>query len=133
MKKIKNIIFVIIISIITFLMSQIIVYFLSKENFLKSPMYILLPLVGFFGMYFFTNHFIEFVKIKKLYFFIIFVLMGLFIYYFILVLYFYQIYVVLNGLSISMALKIDYFGLLLDSAFIEFLFSGAVGIIFAKK
>jgi hypothetical protein len=32
-----------------------------------------------------------------------------------------------------MALKIDYFGLLLDSAFIEFLFSGAVGIIFAKK
>lgn len=109
------------------------VYFLSKENFLKSPMYILLPLVGFFGMYFFTNHFIEFVKIKKLYFFIIFVLMGLFIYYFILVLYFYQIYVVLNGLSISMALKIDYFGLLLDSAFIEFLFSGAVGIIFAKK
>lgn len=132
----KNILFTIILSIITFLISQIMVYFISKDNFLKSPMYILLPIVGFFGTYFLTKYFLEFTKIKKWTFLIVFVVMGFFIYYFILFLYYYQIYVVLNNDLLSKTIKIlnkDFFKLLLDSAYLEFLFSAIVGLIFSKK
>ena len=105
MKAKKNIFFIIILSIITFLISQIMVYFISKENFLKSPMYVLLPIVGFFGTYFLTKYFLEFTKIKKWTFLIVFVIMGFFIYYFILFIYYYQIYVVLNNVSLAKTIK----------------------------
>ena len=136
MKNKKNIFFIIILAIITFLISQIMVYFISKENFLKSPMYILLPIVGFFGTYFLTKYFLEFTKIKKWVFLIVFVLMGFFIYYFILVLYYYQIYVILNNVPFTTAIGIlnkNFFTLLLDSAYLEFLFSATIGLIFSKK
>jgi len=136
MKAKKNIFFIIILSIITFLISQIMVYFISKENFLKSPMYVLLPIVGFFGTYFLTKYFLEFTKIKKWTFLIVFVIMGFFIYYFILFIYYYQIYVVLNNVSLAKtieALHKIFFKTLLDSAYLEFLFSAIMGLIFSKK
>jgi len=136
MKAKKNIFFIIILSIITFLISQIMVYFISKENFLKSPMYVLLPIVGFFGTYFLTKYFLEFTKIKKWTFLIAFVVMGFFIYYFILFIYYYQIYVVLNNVSLAKtfeALHKIFFKTLLDSAYLEFLFSAIMGLIFSKK
>lgn len=132
----KNILFTIILSIITFLISQIMVYFISKDNFLKSPMYILLPIVGFFGTYFLTKYFLEFTKIKKWTFLIVFVVMGVFCYYFILFLYYYQIYVVLNNIALSKTFEIlnkGFFKMLLDSAYLEFLFSAIIGLIFSKK
>ena len=136
MKAKKNIFFIIILSIITFLISQIMVYLISKENFLKSPMYVLLPIVGFFGTYFLTKYFLEFTKIKKWTFLIAFVIMGFFIYYFILFIYYYQIYVVLNNVSLAKtfeALHKIFFKTLLDSAYLEFLFSAIMGLIFSKK
>lgn len=136
MKAKKNIFFIIILSIITFLISQIMVYLISKENFLKSPMYVLLPMVGFFGTYFLTKYFLEFTKIKKWTFLIVFVVMGFFIYYFILFIYYYQIYVVLNNVSLAKtfeALHKIFFKTLLDSAYLEFLFSAIMGLIFSKK
>jgi hypothetical protein len=136
MKEKKNIFFIIILSIITFLISQILVYFISKENFLKSPMYVLLPIVGFFGTYFLTKYFLEFAKIKKLTFLIVFVVMGFFIYYFVLFIYYYQIYVVLNNVAFLKTLEIlnkGFFKTLLDSAYLEFLFSAIIGLIFSKK
>lgn len=136
MKAKKNIFFIIILSIITFLISQIMVYLISKENFLKSPMYVLLPMVGFFGTYFLTKYFLEFTKIKKWTFLIVFVVMGFFIYYFILFIYYYQIYIILNNATLAKMfedLHKIFFKTLLDSAYLEFLFSAIMGLIFSKK
>jgi MFS superfamily sulfate permease-like transporter len=57
--------------IILFIITMIITLGLEKlitpDNFLKSPMYLLLPIVGFFAMYYLTKPIMNYMKIKKTY------------------------------------------------------------------
>jgi len=124
----KNIIKMILFFIISFIISQITVYFLSPDNFLKSPTFVLLPLVGFFGMFFLSPTIMKDLKMNKITVLICFLGLCLLGYYFGLLFYNYNIYVILNNI----ALKMPYFSMLLESAFFTFMVSGLFGIVFSK-
>lgn len=114
--------------IISYIVSQLLIYFLSRSNFMKSPMYIFLPVVGYFAMYFLADIIKKEININTLTLVISFVLLCLIAEYLAVYLFNYNTYVILNNMSV----RFDYFKILLDSAFLEFIVSGIFGII-AKK
>ncbi|MDD3178203.1 MAG: hypothetical protein PHR26_01660 [Candidatus ainarchaeum sp.] len=119
----------IIIFIISYAFSQILIKILSPTNFFTSPMYILLPIVGFGGMYYLTPTIMKYINLKnKYYFSIIFFIIGI-LCFLIATFFFYW-----NSLKIlnNMPIKYPFFKILLDSAYLELIISGIFGILSNK-
>jgi hypothetical protein len=110
--------------------SQLLVKLLSPNNFLTSPMYILLPLVSFFATYYFSEYIMNYIEVKNKYFFAgLFVLFSLIAFYIVLFIFFWNSMKILSNVPISF----PYIKILLDSAFIEFIVAGILGIIGIKN
>ena len=113
--------------ILFFLISVIVSLVLEKiitpDNFAKSPMYWLLPIVGFFGMYYISEPVMEYMKIKNKYWFTaIFVGIALVAFYIMLFIYFWNVQYILSQQSIHY----PFIKLLIQSAYLEFI----IGILF---
>jgi len=113
--------------ILFFLISVIVSLVLEKiitpDNFAKSPMYWLLPIVGFFGMYYISKPVMEYMKIKNKYWFTaIFVGIALVAFYIMLFIYFWNVQYILSQQSIHY----PFIKLLIQSAYLEFI----IGILF---
>ncbi len=120
---------VIILFILAMGVSQILIKLLSPSNFFTSPMYILLPLVGFFSAYYIAPAVMKYMKINDKHVFAgIFVVLGVICFYIVLFIFYWNVLKVLNQQPISF----PYWQLLLDSAFFEFIVAGAFGIISIK-
>lgn len=128
MKKALNIILFFLLS---YVLAQGLFYFLAKDNFFTSPMYMLLPIVAFFGLLLVTPIVEEYTKWNKWTILILFVLISIFCYALIVYIYAYEVYTVLNNMAIPKNLEI--FKQLMSSSFLGFIVSGAIGIIAAKK
>ena len=117
--------------ILAYALSQLAIYFLSKDNFFKSPMYILLPIVGFFAFWYLTPVVERYTNWN------FYVILGLFIgiclivQHIIMYIYAYQIYVILNKIAIPKDLGI--FKQFLSSAFFPFVISSVIGMFASKK
>ena len=119
----------IIMLVITYVISQGLIKFLSPSNFFTSPMYILLPLVGFIGMYYLAPSIMKYIHIKnKITFAGIFFVVGIFCFLIATFFFYWNTLKVLNNMPINY----PFFKLLLDSAYLEFIISGALGIITIK-
>jgi len=114
--------------IATYIVCELLVYFLSKDNFFTSPMYVLLPIIGFVGLYFVTPIACKYMKINKTIFFILFIALAVIAFYVALYFFFWNYFKVLNDLPI----KFPFFKILLDSAYLEFIVAGILGA-FASK
>ncbi len=117
--------------ILGYFLSQLAIYFLSKDNFFKSPMYILLPIVGFFAFYFLTPVIEKYTNWNFYVILVLFLIICILVQYLILYIYAYQIYVVLNKMAIPKDLGI--FKQLLESAFFPFIISSVIGMFASKK
>lgn len=117
--------------IIGYFLSQLAIYFLSKDNFFTSPMYILLPIFGFFAFYFLTPVIEKYMQWNFYVVLGIFLIVCLIAQYLILYIYAYQIYVVLNKMAIPKDLGI--FKQLLESAFFPFIINSVFGMFASKK
>jgi len=116
--------------IISFIISQGLIYLLSKSNFFTTPMYIFLPIVGFIGFYYLTPIIEKYIEYKNKYVIAsIFVLAGIFAFFIAILFYAWQI----KLLNPTWTMQLQFFKTFLDSAFIEFIISGAIGIIFSEK
>ncbi len=114
--------------------SYLLIYFLSPNDFFKSPMYMILPIVGFLGMYFFSKYLIDYMQIKNRYYFaLIFLIVGIVSYYVAIFFYYWNI-ILLNNIPISELFNVMFSNpkLFLSSAFLEFLFAGTLGVIASK-
>lgn len=117
--------------ILAYALSQLAIYFLSKDNFFTSPMYILLPIVGFFAFYFLTPVIENYTQWNFYMVLVSFLIICLIVQYLILYIYAYQIYVVLNNTVIPKDLEI--FKQLFSSAFFPFIISSVIGMFASKK
>ncbi|HOZ35846.1 MAG TPA: hypothetical protein PLK55_02585 [archaeon] len=117
--------------LLSYVLAQGLFYFLAKENFFTSPMYILLPVVAFFGLYFVMPMVEEYTKWNKWTLFILFIVISVLCYVLIVYIYVYQIYIILNNMKIPKNLEI--LKQLMSSSFLGFIVSGAIGIIAHKK
>ncbi|MFA5745343.1 MAG: hypothetical protein WCX82_00600 [archaeon] len=117
--------------IFAYVIAEAIVYFLSKDNFFTSPMYILLPIVGFFGLFFITPLIEEYTKWNGWVIFTLFIVISLFAYWLVAYIYAYEIYVVLNNSTVPKDIR--FWNQLITSAFFSFVIAGAIGIIASKK
>jgi hypothetical protein len=111
--------------IATYILCEVLVYILSKNNFMKSAMYLFLPIVGFIGMYFATPVISQFIKINKLTVLVLFAMLSLIAFYVALYFFFWNYLKVLNNLPISF----NYIKTLTDSAYLEFIIAGIIGVI----
>jgi len=117
--------------ILAYAVAEALVYFLSKDNFFTSPMYILLPIVGFFGLFFVTPLIEEYTKWNT------WIILGLFLaisfiaYWLVAYIYAYEIYTVLNNMAVPK--NFGFWEQLISSAFLSFTITGAIGIIASKK
>jgi small-conductance mechanosensitive channel len=123
--------------IVSYIISLALIWWLSKDNFFKSPMYILLPIVGFFALYYFTKPITEFANLKKTNFLIIFTIVGI-IGFIVAIYFYYWNYAILNNLGTMEIMKYSIgthpiFKGFITSAYLEFLISGIIGILAAKK
>ncbi|MDD4049488.1 MAG: hypothetical protein PHX47_00595 [Candidatus ainarchaeum sp.] len=121
--------------VITIIISYLLIYFITPSDFFKSPMYMLLPIVGFFGMYYFTEYTLKYMEIKNKYnLLIIFLIVGI-ISYFLAFFFFYWNIINLNNLPMKELFKFIFnnYDFFFKSAFLEFIISGAIGIIASKK
>jgi hypothetical protein len=128
MKNLKKIFNVVLYFIISFIITQGLVYLLSKDNFFTSPTYVLLPVFGFFSLYLLTKPILVDLKINKIKLIVSFLIVCLLGYYFALFFYNYNIYVILNNMPIRM----NFFNMFLKSSFLTFVVSGLFGILFSK-
>lgn len=117
--------------IFAYVVAEVLVYFLSKDNFFTSPMYILLPIVGFFGLFFITPLIEEYTKWNGWVIFTLFLVISLFAYWLVAYIYAYEIYTVLNNAAVPK--DIGFWNQLITSAFFGFAIAGAIGIIASKK
>ena len=115
--------------IISYTLSQLIIYYMSGANFFKSPMYILLPIFAYFAMYFITPILIKNLNLKKWVLITTFSIIGIFAMYTALYIYHWDILKILNNAPI----KFGFWKIFLDSAYLEFLVSGIIGILFYKE
>jgi uncharacterized membrane protein len=116
--------------IISFVISQGLIYLLTKDNFFTTPMYIFLPLVGFIGFYYLTPILEKYIDYKNKYkIALVFAVLGLFAFYIAILFYAWQI----KLLNPNWPMQLQFFKVLLDSAFLEFIISGIIGIIFSEK
>lgn len=121
----------IILFLIGMFLSYALIYMLTPSDFFKSPMYMILPIVGFFGMYLISKYLIDYMKIKnKYYFALIFIAVGVVSYY-LAVFFFYWNIATLNNLEMKELFKFVFQNknLFLTSAFLEFLIGGIFGIL----
>ena len=110
--------------------SQILVKLLSPSNFFTTPMYVLLPLVGFFATYYFSEYLMNYIQVKNKYKFAgIFLVVCLITFYIVMFIYFWNVLKILN----DQAIVVPYLKLLLDSAFLEFMIAGLIGILGIKQ
>jgi hypothetical protein len=115
-------------------LSYLLIYILTPADFFKSPMYMLLPIVGFLGMFYFSKYIMDYVQIKNKYYLVIaFLVVGV-VGYYLAIIFFYWNIAILNDIALKEILKhiFQNQSLLLKSAFLEFLISGAIGIIAHK-
>ena len=116
--------------IVSFVISQGLIYLLTKENFFTTPMYIFLPIVGFIGLYHLTPMLEKYIDYKNKYkIALIFAIAGIFAFYVAVLFYAWQI----KLLNPTWIMQLQFFKVLLDSAFLEFIISGVLGIIFSEK
>jgi len=116
--------------IISFIISQALIYWLSKDNFFTTPMYIFLPIVGFVGLYYLAPIIEKYVEYKNKYkLATIFVIIGLVAMFVAVLFYAWQI----KLLNPDWKMQLQFLNTLKDSAFLEFIISGAIGIIFSEK
>lgn len=116
--------------ILGIIISYLLIYILTPEDFFKSPMYMLLPIIGFGFMFYFTRYVMNYVKMNnKIYFLIIFVIVGVFSYY-IAIFFFYWNVINLNNLPMSELFKFIFsnHNLFLTSAFLGYLIGSVFGI-----
>ena len=112
--------------IISFIISQILVRLLSKSNYFKSPMYVLLPIVGYFAMYYLTPNILKFMNMKnKNLFCFYFIVVALASFYVALFLFHWNVQLILSHVPI----RFNFFKMLGNSAYLEFVISGAIGIL----
>jgi uncharacterized membrane protein (GlpM family) len=114
--------------LISYILSQILIYLVSKSNFFKSPLYILLPVFSYFALYLITPIINKELKINNFLTTIGFILISLIAFYVVLYMFHWNA-LVLNNIPI----KFDYFKIIIDSAFLEFILAGIIGILFSKK
>lgn len=117
--------------LLSYVLAQGLFYFLAKDNFFTSPMYILLPIVAFFGLFFVMPFVEEYTKWNKWVLFTLFIVISVLCYVLIVYIYAYEVYVVLNNMAIPKNLEI--LKQLMSSSFLGFIVSGAIGIIAHKK
>ena len=130
-KKIKFNIKAIILFILAIAITYAMIYIITPGDFFKSPMYMLLPIVGFLGVFFITSYVMDYMHIKnKYYFMLIFLAVGIVAYY-LAILFFYWNIIRLNNLPAKELFKFVFtnYNLFLTSAFLEFLVAGAIGIL----
>jgi len=121
--------------VITIIISYLLIYLITPGDFFKSPMYMLLPVVGFFGMYYFTEYVLKYMALKnKYHLLIMFVIVGI-VSYFLAIFFFYWNIINLNDMPMKELFKFLFnnYDLFFKSAFLEFIISGAIGIIASKK
>jgi len=128
--KAKKTLWVMFLFIVSYALSQLAVYLWSRDNFFTSPMYILLPIVGFFGFLFLTPIIQEYTKLDFYVVLVLFLVVCAIAQCLVVYIYAYQIYVVLNSMAIPKDLGI--FKQFLESAFFPFVI-GCVGGMFASK
>lgn len=117
--------------IISYIVSQMFIYFFSKENFFTSPMYILLPIVGFFVLFFLTPVVEKYTECNFYIVLLAFVIISLIAQYLVIYIYAYQIYVVLNNMEIPKGMiTLSSF---LNYSFFTFVISGVFGMFASKK
>lgn len=134
MKKtacVKKTLKIILFFLLSYVLAQGLFYFLAKDNFFTSPMYILLPIVAFFGMFLLTPVLEEYTKWNKWVIFGLFIVISVICYALIVYIYAYEIYVVLNHITIPKDLQI--LKQLSTSSFLGFIVSGAIGVVASKK
>jgi len=115
--------------IVSYVLSQIIIYLLSKNNFFKSPMYILLPIFAYFALYLITPMINKYIKSNNIATSIAFLIICVVSFYIVLYIFHWNTLGILNNITI----EFNYFKILLDSAFLEFTLAGIIGILFSKK
>jgi len=116
--------------IISFIISQALIYLLTTENFFTTPMYIFLPIVGFIGLYYLTPIIENYTAYKNKYkLAIIFAILGLFAVFIAVLFYAWQI----KLLNPDWKMQLQFLIVLKSSAFLEFIVSGVFGIIFSEK
>jgi len=116
--------------IISFVISQGLIYILTNSNFFTTPMYIFLPLIGFIGLYYLTPIIEKYTSYKNKYWIAtIFAVAGIFAFFIAILFYGWQI----KLLNPTWPMQLQFFKMLLDSAFLEFIISGVFGIIFSEK
>ena len=115
--------------IVSYILSQIIIYLLSKNNFFKSPMYILLPIFAYFALYLITPAINKYVKSDNIATSIAFLIICVVSFYIALYIFHWNTLGILN----NRAIEFNYLKILLDSAFLEFTLAGIIGILFSKK
>jgi len=129
-EKNKNIINFIVWFLVSFILTQALIYLLSKDNFLTTPMYIFLPVIGFIGLYYLTPIVEEYTRYKNKYrLAIIFAILGLIALFIAVLFYAWQI----KLLNPDWKMQLQFFNVLKTSAVLEFIISGIFGIIFSEK
>ncbi|GEM_PF-823019 len=129
-EKSKKVINFIVWFIVSFIISQALIYLLTKENFFTTPMYIFLPIVGFIGLYYLTPIIEKYTAYKNKYkIALIFAILGLFAVFIAVLFYAWQI----KLLNPDWKMQLQFFMVLKSSAFLELIISGIFGIIFSEK
>ncbi len=133
-KKIKFNLKAIIWFLIAIIITYGMIYLLTPGDFFKSPMYMLLPLVGFFVMFYITEYIMKYIHLKNKYIFLgIFIVLGIIAYY-LAIFFFYWNIITLNNIPAKELFKFVFgnTSLILTTAFLEFIVAGAFGIIASK-
>lgn len=134
-KKIKFNIKAIILFVLAIAITYTMIYFITPGDFFKSPMYMLLPIIGFLGMFFITTYVMDYMHLKnKYYFMLIFLAIGI-VGYYLAIFFFYWNIIRLNELPMKELFKFVFtnYKLFLTSAFLEFLVAGSIGILATEK
>ncbi len=117
--------------ILAYVLAQVVYYFLAKDNFFTSPMYILLPIVSFFGMFLVMPVIEEYTNWNKWTIFALFIVISIICYYIVVYIFAYELYVVLNNMAVPRDLR--FWQQFISSSFFGFVIAGAIGIIASKK
>ena len=128
-KKIKNHLLIALLFVVSYVISQGLIKLLSPSNYFKSPMYILLPIVGFFAMFYFTPIIQDYIQYHNTYVFaIVFLILGVLAFYLATYMFFWNSLGILNDRAVSY----PFWKIFFESIFLEFIVSGITGIFSSK-
>lgn len=130
----KKVLKIILFFLLSYVLAQGLFFVFAKENFFTSPMYILLPIVAFFGLFLVTPIVEDYTKWNRWTILAIFLAVSVFCYILVVYIYAYQVIVVLNDKLMPSALDFfkDFWAMFISSSFLGFVVSGAIGIIASK-